>query len=577
MTVAPRTEIISDRCPGIRTLNFESETRKNWRNADKIDGFNGLSLSLWNCTLPNTWGTFTPYNETFFDYWTGPSVQSKLVTTLSASSGKAVQRENASLETCGSGWNCTYTIKFTGPGYKCEEIARGRNNNEQAEKLRELNAPFGVDQLLPDGGYSYIAHATLGEYSSRQMADADIGGMPKINGSLMDPKDFPKELGSLRTEPVVWIGHSDPVPGPGKNHEIPLDPKASNWTSSYVPTIFRCEHYVTDYTVQFNHTLSEQRTTVLKREYIRPVIDTTFQPEIDANDGTLDNITATPKESYVRPLDENYRLTAAYHSIGLQARLRINGTVQQINFAADPPGPSLSANTDMIGTRLANKANYLVVPNMMEEFRNYYEEMVLSMLSDPQFVLVTWAAKPDTPSGPSNETALRRDDLKYPCEKSRTVMAYTYRKRDLWIVYSIGILAALLSVGLGAAALSQNNGHVRDTRLSSIVAATRAPVLDVLPWKNSKWGEVPEEIRKTRMEYGVISEEAVSYARSMSGLSPASGDLGIGKEAPKLYYGFAPEGMVGGTRDKGGIKKRTTRVLTFKNWDHHHPHSGPAP
>jgi hypothetical protein len=231
----------------------------------------------------------TPFNRTFFDYWTGTSLQTNLYATLSAYSNKAVKRDDVSIEVCGAGWNCSYVIEFTAPGYKCEQIARGRDDN--TEKLASMKAPFNTKDLLPDGKHGYVAHTTLGDYSSVQI-DAHPGGSP-INLNQTEPEKWPKNLGAFRTEPVLWIGHSD-LADPGQ----PMPKKDDGrWLSGFVPTIFRCEHYYTQYKVQFNHTLSDQVIKVLNRTYLRPVVDTTFQPGVDANDGTKDNITATPESN----------------------------------------------------------------------------------------------------------------------------------------------------------------------------------------------------------------------------------------------------------------------------------------
>ncbi|KAK3323879.1 hypothetical protein B0T19DRAFT_443338 [Cercophora scortea] len=473
LTVSPLLETIPSQCSSVRTLNFDLEKSKNWRKRDLIDGYPELSLSLWNCTQAMSADNFSPFNETFFDYWTSSSWQTALVATLSAYSGKVVPRENVSVETCGEGWDCQYNITFVGPGYKCDEIARGRDDNTQ--KLATINAPFTTNDLLPDGDFGYLAHATLGDYSSVQI-DADPGGMPK-----MDPP-YPPDLGAFRTEPVLWIGHSDLT---NTSHPAPEVRTASNWNTSFTPVIFRCEHYVVNYTVQFSHTQSTQTTTVLNRSYLHPVINTTYIPHIDANDGTKDNITATPKANYIHPLDvDAYRLTAAYHSLGSQLRAHINGSIQHT--------PYIVAITEAMKTRLIDKTSYLVSspPNtsFQDELQKFYENMLLSLLSNPQFLAVAWASKPHERSGRGNATSASDSSLHYPCIRSRVISAYNYKARDLWIVYSLAIALACVGVGLGAVALGENNHRVRDTRVSSIVAATRARCLDELPWRKGTTG-----------------------------------------------------------------------------------------
>ncbi|KAK3687593.1 hypothetical protein B0T22DRAFT_489454 [Podospora appendiculata] len=541
LTVSPLLETINSQCSSVRTLNFELEKNKNWRRRDLIDGYPELSLSLWNCTQAMSADNFGPFNETFFDYWTSSSWQTALVATLSAYSGKVVPRENASVETCGDGWDCRYNITFVGPGYKCDEIARGRDDNTQ--KLADINAPFNTNDLLPDGDYGYLAHATLGDYSTVQI-DADPGGMPK-----MDPP-YPKDLGAFRTEPVLWIGHSDLV---NTSTPVPEARTDAAWNASFTPVIFRCEHYVVNYTVQFEHTQSNQATTVLSRTYLHPVINTTYIPGLDADDGTKDNITATPRANYIHPLDvDRYRVAAAYHSLGSQLRAHINGSIQHT--------PYIVAITEAMKTRLIDRTSYLVAPGFQHQLQTFYENMLLSLLSNPQFLAVAWAANPHEPSGRGTAADA---GLRYPCTRTRTINAYNYKARDLWIVYALAITLAVAGVSFGAAALAQNNHHVRDTRLSSIVAATRASCLDDLPWKASQWGEVPAEIRAARMGYGLVADD--DDAKAVAGTAGGT---------PRVYFGFAPEEVLDRARGRqmsvgGDLRRRAERVLTFKHWEPH--------
>ncbi|KAK4198395.1 hypothetical protein QBC40DRAFT_230201 [Triangularia verruculosa] len=558
LTVELREEAKPDQCSSVRTLNFQAERTKNWRRADMLYGYPGFSLSLWNCTLPESSEVFDPYNQTFFDYWDGVSPPADLVTKHTAYSGNVVPRENVALETCGRGWNCSYTITFEAPGYKCDELGRGRNMNDKA--IKDQGAPFDSSDLIPKGEYAYIADVMSGEYAKPQVETLD-GGVPI-------KKPIPKHLGALRTEPVLWIGHSvrtrpDDTPPPSKKDN-------PDFQSGYEPVIFRCEHYVTRYTIQFNHTFSSQSTKVVKKEHLKPIIDTVRETaNSTVSDGTKDTTIAEPKSNYVLPYPdyENYRLTAAYHALGLGFRQFLKGKIHYIPF----PNPV----TDATQTRLIDKATHLAVPNLMEAVQTFYENITLSLLSNPQFMIVSWAGEPQTRSG---VTAFEKpeDDTspKYPCVKTRIANSYLYVQRDLWIAYSIAILATIVCVGLGTAALAQNNYHVRDVKVSSVIAATRAPCLEELPWKTSKWGEVPWEIKETKLGYGIISDrESVGTPRIGVGVSRANtgstegGVVGNGK----VYYGFAPPEVLERTRRETfgpGRARPKGSPFSFKIWEH---------
>ncbi|KAK5658302.1 hypothetical protein OQA88_2277 [Cercophora sp. LCS_1] len=510
LTVAPLTEVEHTLCGSVRTLNFDHERAKNWRDYEKINGYPKLSLSLYNSTLANSLEVRAPFNSTYFDYWTSYSATPELVSRMSTYGNRVVPRENVSAETCGTGWNCSYVLNFVAPGYKCEEIARGRDNRVN---FGAMGAPFNTSVLIPDGPNSYFVHATLGDYSPIQI-DADIGGVPNM------PPPFPKNLGAFRHEPVLWIGYADRSDW---SSPPPLNDSFADWNSSFVPVMMKCEHYVTNYTVQFNHTYSDQVTKVLKKTYVRPIVNTTYLPGVDANDGTRDNTTATPESNYVLPLNlGEYRLTGAYRSLGMQMRDFINGSIAYF------PGPYAS-NPKILQTRLIDRTNYLVTQNFMNEVESYYEDMIFSLLSNPQLLVVSWAARPDQSSGIASPAQNTDPNLKYACTKTRTINAYAYNARDLWIVYALAILCATASVFFGALALAENNNYARDTRVSSIIAATRAPGLEDLPWTMSKWGEVPQEIRDTKMGYGMIADDTAANTTT---------EQLEGQQKP--MYGFAP-------------------------------------
>lgn len=508
LTVVPLIEVKEDQCYNVRTLNFEQERERNWRNTEKINGLRGVSLSLWNCTVQSSLGLDkVPFNETFFDYWTDSSLQLELITAQSALTRTVIPRDNAAIETCGGGWNCSYTVSFKAPGYKCSELAKG--NTLDADALERQGVPFNASDLIPKGNYSYIARAEMGDYASEQI-DAYVEGAP-----VMAPP-YPKNLGAFRTEPVLWVGYSV-VNGSDSPPEKRTDPR---WNTAFEAAVFRCEHYLTDYTVEFNYTFSQQTIRVLESKYLHPIINTTFIPNKNATDGTKDNTTATPETSYVLPLDvENYRLTAAYHSIGKRLRSYLNGRLQYTPYAI--------VETQATKTSLIDIETFLPARDLMAEIQHLYENVTLSLLSNPQFFVVSWAADPTRRSGNSNATA--DPALAYPCVKTRVANTFAYNRAELWTAYAVAVGAACFAVVLGSAALRQNGFRVRDARVSSIVAATRALGSESLPWEAaSEWGGVSAEILDMKLGYGAVAE-------------PGPGPDGApGAASGRVYYGLAP-------------------------------------
>ena len=140
LTIEPSILTNATTCSSVRTLNFTPETINDWRQPRKILGLYELSLSWWNETTSNI------SDPNFFDYYTSPSQQVQQVATLSVYLQKTVTRENAAIDVCGTGWNCSFTISFTGPGYKCAEHV-GSNAGGHTPKSKRL---FRFLSFLPE-------------------------------------------------------------------------------------------------------------------------------------------------------------------------------------------------------------------------------------------------------------------------------------------------------------------------------------------------------------------------------------------------------------------------------------------
>ncbi|TQN73310.1 hypothetical protein CSHISOI_02130 [Colletotrichum shisoi] len=493
LTAQPATMREDTMCPAIRTLNFSQEETNDFRTTPKILNLFELSVSMWNKTSDDQSA------DHFFDYWIGTSWQFEEISTSAVLGKKPMVRTNASIDICGSGYNCTFSIKFQGPGYKCEELASGVGATPR--KLNGADVPFNMSMLAPVGNHTYIAHATLGEYQNPQMNDSWPGGIPKI-----DPP-FPPHLGALRTEPPLFFGYAH-VDEPSLDQ--PSNMSDPRWATAYTPKVFGCEHRETEYEVDFAHTGLAQKTRVRSRRFLDRVVDTRYLPGVDAQDGTADNTTATPESNYILPKDvARYRRAMAYHSIGLQFRSFVNGTIFQ---------PNTNANTKVLQTRILDQHNYLVVKDFMKEVQGLYEDIILSMFAQPRLLAVVWANDTSVKSG--NEKGA---DMLYPCTRERTDIRYKYHARDLWAVYSVAILLAIIGVAFGLAAVREE-GLVRNTRFSSIVAATRGPGLEKLPWATSP-----------NSDHRPVAGAKVGY-----GLVPRDPHSGAGVET----YGFGIEGDV---------------------------------
>ncbi|KAI9856603.1 MAG: hypothetical protein M1813_008863 [Trichoglossum hirsutum] len=445
-------------CPSVLNLNFSAESYNNYRNPPNISGYPGTSLSYFNTT------DHTGKTPDYFDYWDQPSKNALRLATMSRYWRRPIQREGASVLACGLGWNCTYSVSFTGPGYKCTESASGVDSN--TAELAEMGAPFNTRALAPAGSIIYQAVVDQGDYASPQA--------PSNNGEPVQ-KPPPPDLGTFKSEPVLWIGYTV-----NTNESYPPgSPYLEQWKTVKIPKIFKCEHYETRYDVLFNHTDGQQSTIVKNRTFLHPIVDTSLT---QLPNGTPDPSDTGPTSNWVRPNTDvpHYKLTAAYHSLGSLIRLPLNGTIEWIDGVP-------TTHSDVSETRLIDQHNFFPIPNIQNELQSYYEDLILTLLSNPNLIV-----------GASESV---------PCTKSRHANLFYYHIRGLWPAYTIviGVSLSFLVVGLLA---MYRNGVDSDTCFSRIVATTRNRTLDRLSRGACLGGgKMPEEFMGARLRFGELVEE----------------------------------------------------------------------
>ena len=175
----------STTCPNVATLNFTREGKNNFR---KEDSYAGASLIFLNTT------DVKGEQPGFFDYYDQPSKNGKRLAVTSIYLSKPATNPNASLNACGERWNCTYTMNFEAPGYKCDDVASSSNPDVGT-------APFNLSVLAPQGDAIYYASTDLNDYMDPQIETGD-------NGVPIPKPPYPDSLGVFQSEPVLWIGHS---------------------------------------------------------------------------------------------------------------------------------------------------------------------------------------------------------------------------------------------------------------------------------------------------------------------------------------------------------------------------------
>ncbi|KAH7131004.1 hypothetical protein EDB81DRAFT_905796 [Dactylonectria macrodidyma] len=447
LNVVAETKREETMCPSVRTLNFSHEETNDFRYINIPEGqeLRSLSFSLWNTTTPS------PDDEGHIDYWTKTSDQFASIAYKVLYGKDAIAREDVALEVCGPGWNCSTTINFVGPGYKCEQLASG--DDTEIKQFNGTSAPFNLTDIAPRGNLTYFAVADEGDYDPQQINSGEAG----IPVDLEPP--FPKNLGAFRTEPVIWLGYASVENLTVKHPD--LNDGSDEWNKAYEPVVFACDHYELNYTVNLNYTGGLQSYEVVKRDYLHKIVDTKFVRGEDADDGTLDETKAVPEENYVFPADiANYRRTAAYHSMGKQLRDLIHGDIKI---------PGTITESKVIPSRLIDRHEWLPVPNLQEEVRRLYEDIIISLFSDPQMIAVSWASDASKRSG----VAVGGEDTNHPCLRQQTGNFFFYQWQVLLTVYTISLVIATVGVVSGFLAMHKEGfQEQREMSFSSIAEST---------------------------------------------------------------------------------------------------------
>ncbi|KAJ4308715.1 hypothetical protein N0V84_011943 [Fusarium piperis] len=467
-------------CRGVRSLNFDLDAAYTWPDgaSQKGSGLNPLSVAIYNDTSRD---------RTSIGYYDKQDVQAELLADASSVLRRPVTYDNSTLETCARGWNCTVRVEMKGPGYNCTELGSGVGSGARnlSQQSGEISPPSEFDDvLLPIGNASYFGVTMEGEYLRPQTEEFEAG---------LPVEPTPRNFGSFRTEPVVWIAYVKTANGTKR----PLDPKkAIEDEDTLIPTIMACEYYETQYTLDYQYVDGLQSIKVVKSTPISPVINTTLRRGVSDNE-IKDGTTATPEENYV-PYGNTtrYKKAATYHALGFLFRSLLRGQI------IVHPGIGVEGERALF-TKVTSHGDYLPAENLQEVVPSLFEDILFSLLSNQQWAMVVWAADP------KKQVLFNEDSGEFPCQRSQPVSRYQYRATTLWAVYGVSVLLASLGVAAGAAALRHNGGLRRDSRFSSILAATRGYGLNRVDWGGPLFdrGQVHHNVRGYKMGYGTVKRD----------------------------------------------------------------------
>jgi hypothetical protein len=482
---------VTSRCPAVANLNFARESNFNFRRINDTETRRS-SMSYYNTT------DLAGKQDGYFDYYDQPSKNVRRLAISAAYLRRPQPREQAALSFCGQGWNCTFAINFLGPGYKCDDITASP----------PPNAPFKLSQIAPQGNFTYVAEVDQDDYKSSQIDTVD--GVPRQG------PPYPALLGAFESEPILWIGYANK-----SNTSYPAEsPYAKKWKVVHEPKMFKCVMHHTNYTFEMNYRPS-QNAVLKQRDFLSPVVDTTLMPNLGNNSDWV----ATPQSNFILPGrdPQAYKLTAAYHSMGALLRSFLRGSVEKTTDTF------IITKSDISETRLMDARTSHPMPNLIKDVQGLFEEMLISLLSEPTLVVT--------------------ETQDVPCIKTRTINQFRYYKRGLWIGYTTVIGITFCFVLIGAWSIYQN-GVASDVLFSRIMVTTRNPTLDHLSVGACLGGDpFPKELTETKLRFGVLLED-----------NPREGPLGTVEHCCFGTMGETKEIVKGGTyaglakyRNKGEV------------------------
>ncbi|KAF2634717.1 hypothetical protein P280DRAFT_494139 [Massarina eburnea CBS 473.64] len=500
----------------VPTLDFSAESTNDWRTPLVLpDGTKKRSVMFYNTTDVKSEA------DGWFDYYDQPSLDLTRVSIMSVYSleSHSLNRQDARQTSCGGNFNCTYTTSFVGPGYKCEMVANGPEDNE---KLRDMGAPFNTSALVPEGKDVYYAQVDIGDYKSPQAGNLSAqGGVPL--GSI------PDDLGIFKYEPVLWIGYSI-----NSTEKLPEDsPLAESWTARYDPHIFRCIHYETRYTVNWNYT-EPFYTTEVTREYLSPIVDTNFTK---LENGLPNVQNPAPESNFVSPHDVAlYKKTAAYHAVGQLMRKFLSG---RIELEPEFPGPSYPRVFSQITqTRLVSNVTSTPVEDLPAQLESFYSDAVLSLFSSPQMLVV------------SEESIV--------VNRTRVQSTFVYDAGKLWGCYAPVILLTFIILVFGMWTI-WNDGTTWTVGFSRVMVTTRNQTLDDIS-RGACLGNnpMPLELMNTKLQFGVLNEYSDIEVLGINGLSEVGHcAFGVASELSPIIKGVPYAGLNRKARPRSNSEGRT--------------------
>ncbi|KAF8472694.1 hypothetical protein BDZ91DRAFT_760177 [Kalaharituber pfeilii] len=374
------------------------------------------------------------------------TVPVKKMSTTTAFSGKIINYPFP--EGCGNQGNCSYTISFTAPGWKCDVMSQDeakRNGPWSAGELSDLTSTKG---------------STVAFYSTR------------IDNKLAQKNDSNTRAG------VFWVAFralkdefttADP--------SLLIDPTKAT-ENMFESSIFRCVDHIAKYNnVKFEWVAGQMGVRLPNTEdqgiqYIAPVDYSQFSRDgqIDVNAPAIFN-----------------RVAHDFTFSILTGKLEIRNRTELFR-SSQIEGTDLMDMTRLYGKVKDNDSGvneryYLPKPNLKFLFEELHRNVTFSFLSDPRVANTFYTST--------------------MCLSNSSSLIYHYKPLALLLAYGIACFFTSLAIIVGIISL-RANGFATDFSFSRILCTTRNTTLDTICKGESCTGTVTDRVERQELRFGEV-------------------------------------------------------------------------
>ncbi|KAK0647103.1 hypothetical protein B0T16DRAFT_458965 [Cercophora newfieldiana] len=330
LVAMPSTMSSNESCPRVASLDFARES------ISPGVGDAGRKYEI------NYWGV---YRNTTTPVYMQPTYDFQ---RLSAVSFRSKNGPLHSHDPC-PGANCTLTLEFTGPAYKCDEKADfdGTTNQRLTHMPPRGNVVFTSSH--PDKERKNKMEIYLGvpmEWFSEK-------------GELYTGK-----WGTFTTMYPMWVGYVQNTTRPYKGVNDTL------WPFELEKKVLKCDLNYAGYTVDLSFEGGRQTVTEMQLDYRGPVL---------------------PDGQTMTPYNTTYREFSAYHAIGFIFQKYISNIITQESSTT-----AVYPASNIYQTNLINETTGLAVDDFPRALETSFANLVLSLLSEPKFSPVFNTSRPCT-------------------------------------------------------------------------------------------------------------------------------------------------------------------------------------